>query len=587
MKKLLFGIFIFLITTQISLSQNKGYQIPIIEINAEIKENGVVRLTEHRTYQFTGSFSWADYRLPKKGFTEIRNIRVHEGEQFFTNENSEVEGTFSVSESDESVIIKWFYEALDTSRTFSITYELSEAISVGPDWSEFFWNYIAAGREKPTEILRINISLPQEVSSDSLYAWLRASSNQTSIRKSSGTFTISAENLSTNQSVQVRALFPTSVFDRNEITVTDSDLTLERVQNDEKAYLQEQREKAERQAYLESITPEIILLISVISIAIFIFLYRKYGKRFSTGTISDRETILIPDSSPPAIIGRLLMSNTTTGRHLAATLFDLARRGWFIIQEEKKEKSGFFSSESSQFSIKKADNQPDEHLTEWEQMLIDHVNHQIEMGHHLFEEVFKKGDFKMSKWFPKWKKKIKAAFDEQKWMDKNSYKGVYINLTIQSVLLITSIALLIAGENEISLIGLGITVIMLVASFAILRRTADGQEKYVRWKAYQRGLKNADKRTIRMEMLDRHFIFAMAFHLSKKQIEKVIRSADQSDDAVFLWIVFMSGSRHTPASLAATVSTLASTSTSTFPGTTGGTGATVGSAGGGASGGAG
>jgi hypothetical protein len=54
---------------------------------------------------------------------------------------------------------------------------------------------------------------------------------------------------------------------------------------------------------------------------------------------------MIPGRIKPAIIGRLMMQQHTSIQHLTATLFDLARRGWFTIHEEKKEKSWFSSDE--------------------------------------------------------------------------------------------------------------------------------------------------------------------------------------------------------------------------------------------------
>lgn len=568
-------------------SQDQAYQIPEIQIDADIRQNGIVHIDEHRTYQFEGSFSWADYRLPKSGYSEIRNIQVSEQDSGYINKNNEQPGTFTVSESDDAVIVKWHYNASDTTRTFIVSYDLVDAISIGPDWSEFFWNYIASGREKSTEQLDITINFPGNISADSLYAWLRTPAETTEISKTPGTINVSAQDLSSDQSFEVRTVFRTSVFNLNTISITDPDLTLEWIQNDEAAHIREQELQAERQAYFDSITLEITILICVLSIAVFILLYKKYGTRHPTGTISDRETILIPDSTPPAIIGRLMGSNTTTGRHLVATLFDLARRGWFTIEEEKKEKEGFFSSESTQFRVKKVEPQPEDSLPDWEKMIVDHVNSQIQKGHEKFDELFKEGEFKMSKWFSEWKKKIKSVYDEKNWIDNESYKGVALNIVAQLILIISAVALFILADNELAFIGIILSALSMGASFTIQRRTKEGQEKYKRWKAYRDGLKNADKRTIRMEMLDRHFIYAMALNLSQNQIEKVVKSADDSETAIFTWIILIQGSSHTPASVAATVSALASTSTTTFSGTSGGVGASAGAAGGGASGGAG
>lgn len=563
------------------------YQIPKIDVDVEILEDGIIRIHEQRTYKFQGSFSWADYRLPKEGFAEIQNIRITENNDALINENTEEAGTFSVSEDDGSIIVTWYYDASNETRTFTISYELTDALSIGPEWTEFFWNYISSGREKSTENMNIHISLPQEVTADSLHAWTRPPSLHVVTDMNTGSFSLSAEDLSTDQSLQVRSVFPTRVFNIQEISITDPDLTLEWIENDEQEYIAEQQRIQERNAFYKDITLEVTILICVISLAVFILLYRKFGTRFSTGTISDRETILIPDSTPPAIAGLLMTNGTATGRHLVATIFDLARRGWFTIHEEKKEKEGFFSTEKTQFLIKKSEPQPENSLPVWEKMIVDHLNQQIDDGINLFDEVFKEGDFNMSKWFSEWKKELKKVFDDKNWFDPKSNYGVIYNIIAQVLLLVISVVLLVIGFSELILIALIFTGLMVAASASIKRRTREGQETYKRWEAYRNGLKNADKRTIRMEMMDRHFIYAMALSLSENQIETIVRKAENSNHAIFAWIVLMSGSNHTPASVASTVTTLASTSTSTFSGTSGGVGASAGAAGGGASGGAG
>jgi uncharacterized membrane protein len=588
MKKLLGTILFTFLIINLSYSQDKNYQIPDIKVDVEILDNGIVRISEHRTYQFQGSFSWADYRLPKSGFTEIRNIQVSDQDDSFINENSEEAGTFSVSESHNSITVTWYYNASDTIRTFTINYELTDALSVGPNWTEFFWNYIASGREKPTENFDVQIRLPQNISPDSLYSWTRSESTQIENNQSSGRFSISANNLSTDQSLEVRSVFPTQVFDEGSISITDPDLTLQWIQNDEQAYIAEQQRIEERNEYYQSITPDVTVLICIVSIAVFFLLYRRYGKRYQTGTISDRDTVMIPDSTPPAIIGPLFGIGTPSGNHLAATIFDLARRGWFTIHEEKKEKEGFFSPEKTYFRIKKSEPQPDTSLPLWEQMIVDHINQQIDRGVNRFDKLFKDGDdFKMSEWFSDWKKEVKKVYDEKNWQDQNSMRGVYINFLVQFLLVVFSFVLMVNGSTGIALIGLIFTSLMSVASLAIKRRTREGEETYKRWKAYRDGLKNADKRTIRMEMMDRHYVYAIALSLSGSRIENLVKQSDGSDAVIFTWIVLMAGSDHTPASVATTVSTLAASGTSTFSAASGGVGATAGTAGGGASGGAG
>ena len=295
---------------------------------------------------------------------------------------------------------------------------------------------------------------------------------------------------------------------------------------------------------------------------------------------------MIPDDTPPALVGRLMSWNNTSGNHLAATFFDLARREWFKIEENKKEKTGFFSIESTEYIVSRTDSNPDEIPEEWEMKIIDFAEKRIAGGKQAYSEIFKGSESEVYKWYAKWTKKLKEAYDNKDWVDQHSYRGMYINLGIQFVFIVLSLLLFIYG-SDIAFAALLFTFLMFPLSMTIIRRTQKGEEMHSRWKAYRNGLRNADKRTIRMEMLDRHFIYATALGLTKNQINTLIEESDETSANIFPWIVLMPGSSTTPASVAESLSTLAASGSSSFGGTSGGSGASTGSAGGGATGGAG
>jgi uncharacterized membrane protein len=90
-------------------------------------------------------------------------------------------------------------------------------------------------------------------------------------------------------------------------------------------------------------------------------------------------------------------------------------------------------------------------------------------------------------------------------------------------------------------------------------------------------------------MLEKHFIYALAFGLSSSGIETVFEQSGASDIA-FYWFVFYPGSISSPADMAGTFSTMSASGAASFPGASaagGGAGASAGAAGGGAAGGAG
>lgn len=559
------------------------YSIPEIRVEVFISEKGIVEIHEHRTYLFDGTYSWADYRIPKRGFSEIKNIRVAENDEQFINNNSEQPGTFSVSERNNSVQIKWHYSASDERRTYTVSYELTDAISYGPQWSEFFWNFLAAGREKSTQNFEAEISFPKSILPDSLYAWHRGNI-PVEFHKYPGTLLAFSEDIPRRESIRIRTLFPTSIFATDDISEYDQNLILESIIEEEEQYRQDKIQQAERDAFYASITREITLLIALLSIAIFIAIYRKYGSRYHTKTLSDRETVVIPGNEKPAIVGRLLNHSTTTYQHLSATIFDLARRGWFLIYEEKVKDN---SDSKFRIEINKKESEEVKKLSPWEESLLRFIKQRIDKGENRFDKLFSGTDSKITTWYAGWNKLIKKQYQNMNWVDKESYRGVIYNTVAQLFLISAAIFMLVMGTT-FAVLGIITTGLMLLLSFVIVRRTKEGEEVFRRWSAYRDGLKNANKKNLRMDKSDRHFIYATAFGLSEKQISNVIVQLDSDSSAFLPWLLFLPGSTHSPASIATKTSALAASGSSSFSGSIGGGGgASVGVAGGGASGGAG
>src|SRR5699024_4037099 len=100
----------------------------------------------------------------------------------------------------------------------------------------------------------------------------------------------------------------------------------------EQAHQQKVMAKRKEKERLAGYGRQLVVIISILSIAAFLFFYRKYGKRHSTGNTSSAETIMIPGKLKPAAVGWLLGNRTITSAHLMATLLDLARRNHFVIR---------------------------------------------------------------------------------------------------------------------------------------------------------------------------------------------------------------------------------------------------------------
>lgn len=561
------------------------YQIPEIHIEAYILKDGTLQIHETRHYDFQGSFSWADYRLPRTGFDEINQIQVREGDEIYHLSKSEEPGTFSVTYSSREVIVTWHYSASDTTRIFTLSYELSGAILHGEERSELFWTWIGSGREKSTPAFSASLFFPEELASDSLFFWSRTPEGLVDFTHDGNRLFFSAGNLSRSQDLPVRILMPVTLFDPDVIQERHSSIDLERITAEEEEIARREREREERRAAMAELAPGLALLLSLLSIGFFIAIYRNYGRRYQTKTISSVSTTMIPDDAKPAMAGRLLSFYQTQPLHLTATLFDLARRGWFTLQETQEDKKWYQSKPETDFVVAAVDPAPAETVPEWEQMIVDFVRSRILTGKSKFSELFAETDSATAKWYRNWVKVVGEAFSLLQWKDEVSYKGVVLNIIVQAILILLAILLIIVG-GDFGLAAFIVSALMLGASAAIIRRTREGEEAYRRWKAYRTGLSESDERILFKGNLDRHFVYAIAFGLREKELTRLIdRGSRDSNVALFPWLFILPGSGSTPVTAATNLATQ-SVQSAAAGGIAGG-GGSVGSAGGGASGGAG
>lgn len=575
-----------LLTICLSLSvQAKEYSIPELKIEVQINEDGTVTITEHRTYIFEGNYSWANYRLPKSGYSAINSIQVFEGENRFKNLNTEEAGTFLVEESEDDFNIKWFYNAEDETRVFTIQYTLKNAVVTGNEWSEFYWVFAASGREKSTEILEIDVHLPQSVSDSNLHSWVREPAWELTTNNLDNGYHFTGQDINRRQAVSIRMVFPTSVFNEGLISISDPMFTLQKAEQEEAAIIEQRKIDAEEEAKNKALAWEIIPILGAVSILVFIFFYRRYGSRHQI-RLSSNDSIMLPGREKPAVIGWLINSRTITPGLIMATLLDLARQGYFTIKENEPEEEGWLASKDSFFSVHRTDKQESTALADYEKSMLNFVTNRISEEGNKMEEIFKYSDSSVSKWYSKWKKSLKEQCESKEWIDPESFKGLYANLAFQIVLLIAGIVGIFL-LHPLMLILMGISFIGLILSFTIIRRTPKGEEVYQKWNSYRKAVQNAREHSISEDHLGLHFIYSIAFGVGKEHIKDLFEANPNATSAIY-WIVILPGMHNSPADIASSFSNLAATGTATASGgSIGGGGASAGVAGGGASGGAG
>lgn len=565
----------------------KSYKVERVIIEARIQPDGSVLYKEIRSYNFDGSYSKASYELVKRGFDSIRNVTVSENGVPLILSDSDYAGTYSIREGNRTIDITWNYDAEDETKSFEISYLIEGGIVVGLDDSEFYWTYLSDRWDTGTEELQIRVYLPDSVDPQRLFTWVRGSDRKVTLQKLQDGFQVySIDRFTRHNEIAVRLIFPSILISS---PVNDADFSLENILADEEAREQRAIAAQERRDVLLPFGRYAGVLMILLSIYFGIVRYRKYGVKHQSGQKAPDVLFNAPVPLKPAVASWLIHSRNVVANALAATLFDLARRGFYVLEEDQID-TKILKKEKTVVILKKPDSSPStEGLHEFELMLIEYLDEKIALDSRL-DKIFSSSDSKLAKWYAKWSGSLSKEGKGMNLIDPESKKQMKKLMLLQAFFMIVSGGLAIIVNTPELIVSIFVSLIMLIASFALIRYTPEGQLLYDNFRAYYNGLKIAAKRTAdgfpsyKKENLDMHMIYAIGFGITGKKLEALLASMNFERDDIS-WMYFNVNSHVGMSSVLHSISSVTNsvvTTTTSFSGA----GASAGAAGGGAGGGA-
>lgn len=577
----------------------KSYSIDRFRIRAELLTNGNLLIREARTYTFKGRFTWADYRLPLEKVGVVRNFELRDEEGQFIASSDESPGTYQMQFDNDEFYVKWFYSARNESRTFVLSYEVTEVATLYDDIAVLYYKFIGEANPKRVKQVDITLKLPQPADTKNVRAWAHGPL-WGELRFDRGLLTLSVSPLPAETFWEIRTLLPTNWLP--DATVRKPGQVKESIIQEEEQWARQanekRREAAERlrqQAENERKAWPFAIALAGCAFLSWGALYFKYGRGFKVPYHNKMDSA-IPEDLPPTLAGYLYFQKQVHGGLLVATLLDLARRGYISIEQKPVESSGWGKSNKRKFtiSLKDADWQAAADLRDYERDLLRLTFTELANRSSSVEfETFKKNKSTVRKWFSNWKKMISAHFEGQPYWDKISVRGTTISAVVSVVISGLGILLtIVLGKPGALAIFAGAVCFGL--SFTILRYTPEIKLKRKKLDALRNYLKKFDSEssgtTPVLQRIQEYLVYAIALGVGEKALEKLIGIVPEEQSHIFLpWYIASLG--HTDSGgLSAALTSLVSTATSTMSSSTGaGGGAAVGGGGGagGAAGGAG
>ena len=302
------------------LVPKKAFTVPRVAVDATLDGAGTMRVVEHITYDFTGSFSYGTRPIPSGPYV-ISDMAVSERGNALT----------SVGAPNN---LQWYFNAQDETRTFDIAYTVTGAAVGAPDVDALYWKWV--GTEHPT-IGRVRAVLHVPAGAGELKAWGHGPLNG-NVKVGADTVTWVASKVPTGTWVEGRVVIPAT---RLPAIVPTAPAQLSRILAEEDAWSRaanDTRAKAavdaqrtrDARAALTVATP----IVTLLGVLTFLWLWRRYGKEPNPPQPVGEYVRDLPDD-PPAVVVGLMHWGTISPAAFSATILDLAQRGFLTVKEVK------------------------------------------------------------------------------------------------------------------------------------------------------------------------------------------------------------------------------------------------------------
>ncbi len=597
----------------------KEFAVRAVVIQAQVARDGSLAVQEERTFRFDGDFSTVRQSIPVAQGTDIRDVKVLEkGKAYSTAQDApdeRVSGTYRITRTPGKVEVAWHFRAQDEERTFTLAYRIRGAVVAHRDVAELYWKCIGEEWDVGSSKAQVAVTLPAEAKREDIRAWAHGPLWGTVSIDSPTRVSLSVAPLPARTFVEARVLFPKALVPaatRSSGRNALADIMKEEGELARKANI-EREKAAERQATLRRLGRLNIYLapgVAILALALwFAFIYRRYDREFAPGFTGDyyRE---LPADYTPAELGVLWRFGSPGPADFTATVVDLARRGYLVIEERKTERKRLFGLMGTaldvEYVIRRTDRGKDDDLLEHEKALYNLVFYTIGDGQVVefdqIESYAKKNPGSFLRYYNDWQSKVRANASRHEFFDRAAGKGRLIGVLAGIGLVLAGIAVMLVAPDALALSGIAwiITGIVVVAlSTAIKRRSHKGQTEFAMWRAFRRFLLDFsslhDAPVPALVLWEHYLVYAVALGVAKQvigQLKLVFPELSEPGAGVgvgYTWLAMSAGT-----DLASTLTNLTSsleqsllTATSVKSSASGGGGGFSGGGGGGVGGGGG
>ncbi len=588
---------------------SKSYSVEALDIDATVRPDGSLSITERITYEFSGHFSFAYQNIPLKPGEELHDIRVTEDGRSFLLSGSESPGTYTVDAEGSERRITWHYSAEDEKRTFVFSYTVTGAVHRFTDVAEINYKFIGEDWDHAIGRVDVRVHLPESVRQSDVRAWAHGPLHGTVRILPEGVVSLNVAPLPAHTFWEGRITCPAGVLADlavsrdgarlNEILAEEALWANEANQQREAAkqrFEDSARERESRAALAKKLFP-ISIVLALAGLGIWFLYFNRFGRPLPVVSRTVRGEL--PSDHSPAVLA-YLMNRTVSGPAMVATLMDLANRGFLQIHETVVDKKGWFGKTKEEIDYRfDVVAKPLDELVPYERELLQFMLNEAGDSTGFSMAAFKKAASKnrtgFQKWFRKWVKEVSEHGKSFGFFEPYPVGAMVLNGFCGLVVILAGMAIIMFSEPYAGVPALVGGFIQAVLTVFLSRRTAEGRRLLLGWKDFKKHLKSISRGlgpvTLESNDWGRYLGAAIVFGMHKKLIPKLQVTGEHGAMVYPVWFYggaggslgdSMAGLSSGFSTMVATMSTSMSSASGTGGGASGGGRGGSGGGGGGA-----
>ncbi|MDD3654210.1 MAG: DUF2207 domain-containing protein [Desulfotomaculaceae bacterium] len=528
---------------------DRSFTMQQVVVKAEVLPDCSMRVTEKLTVKFSGHWNGFFITIPR-GDSPVQDVAVSEnGRPYTFNPGTKYgpPGTYLVKNESGKTTIDWSIDATDEQRVFDISYRVVNAVKVHGDVAELYRKFIGSDNAQKIREVVVNLKLPAGAANyeqgKDILIWGHGPLNGEVNFTAPDAVTWQVKNLSPYTFVEGRVVMPTALFPGAPADAYTGKTALAGILSEESRWAKDANSKRwQARAEIGGAIGVVLLALGMVYL-----LWRKYGRAFPTRFDGPyyRE---LPGQYSPAELGALWNFKKIKAQDLTATIMDLARRRFLSIEEERlqvRKMLGTREVKTYRLTFLPAPEpaslrKPEEAaLRPHEQDLLDYLEHTIggSRGFVYLSDIEQYAKKNGRAFYSFWQQWTAGINDQGERLDFFTHSG---NMPL--VTLLAGLALFTLGAiavSNMSILGAALMLagaVMGLVPRSFKKRSAAGQEDFVRWQAFRRFLQHfsqMERHEIPSLIIWEHYlVYAVTLDVAReviKQLEIVFPNMQDGD----------------------------------------------------------